>query len=412
MLPIKRLVLLICPVVLLVFCATACVRKTQIYPTPNINILPTEDVMPAPTFTKGEPFECWTAPASETSTSSKRTEGKLLLAFSIERSDGELNLFQFDLASRQYSLLATHIMPWVNYPVSTDGQYLWYLLDARPAPVAYVYYLANATTHQVPFPTGSVSNKGLVWSPDNLCLLLWRKSSAIAYRLIDGALQERVFPTTDFGLGNTVVPSANGHWWAWSCKKNVCLMSPDGQQIDHEGLHLPIRTDPSNPDPNTAYYNHSTMWWSPDSHTLAVIYSGHDWKYRDALRLVQIDEHGVTSFRDIVTINPEPIYDIRWSPDSSQLLIVYHSKRTDHYNLRTGQITPVLSPNGYPALVVSPAWSPTSQQIAFVTRDNRNLYIMNPDGTNESELPLLPQDMKGADMVAPDYRIIQVFWVP
>jgi WD40 repeat protein len=233
----------------------------------------------------------------------------------------------------------------------------------------------------------------------------------MAYHLIDGALQERSFPGIDFSPKYVVATSLDGRWLAWSCEKSVCLMNPDARATSPTKLALPLTVAPS-PDSNTAYYNPSMLWWSPDSQVLAVAYPGRDWQYRDALRLVVIDQNGVASFQDIVSGEEGGIGDLRWSPDSSQLLVVYLSGKTDLYNLQTGKLTPLPSPNGYPALAVAPAWSPTGKQIAFVAQDQRSLYIMNTDGTNITEIPPLPKDSEGAEALAPDYRIYQVFWVP
>jgi hypothetical protein len=41
-----------------------------------------------------------------------------------------------------------------------------------------------------------------------------------------------------------------------------------------------------------------------------------------------------------------------------------------------------------------------------------SLYIMNADGKNASPIPPLPQGAEGAEMVAPNYAIDQVYWVP
>jgi Tol biopolymer transport system component len=148
---------------------------------------------------------------------------------------------------------------------------------------------------------------------------------------------------------------------------------------------------------------------------MTIAYPGHDWQFQDALRLVHINEKGISSFQDIEFEEESRIYNLQWSPDGSQLLMLtaHHTSgySIDIYNLTTGKITTILNPNKI-AVTVSATWSPTDDQIASVTRDNRNLSVMNADGTNIFQIPPLPTDAKGAEMVAPHYIITEVYWVP
>ena len=112
------------------------------------------------------------------------------------------------------------------------------------------------------------------------------------------------------------------------------------------------------------------------------------------------------------------IVDRAWSPDSSRLIIlnsggqlIIEDLNTDKLTVDKITIVPIPDENHAEAT----AWSLNGKQIAVLTHDKQyksNLYIMNADGTNASLIPPLPQETEGAEMVAPDFRISHVFWVP
>jgi Tol biopolymer transport system component len=376
---------------------------------------PKEQVLSPPTLTMTETFECWTAAGSD---GAHKELGHLLVAYRIDRAD-LYNLYRFDFDARQYSLLVSAIQRYNNIksPVSPDGQHFWYsLYKASPGDVVFVYDLTDGTARQVPFPVPIDASATVVWSPNSQCLMAWNRNMAFVYRLSDGALQAESFAGMDFGLDSTVVTrSLDGRWWAWGCAKRICIINPsNGHQLAHEGLGLPIRSDP-----RSDYYNPSASWWSPDSHILAIAYPGYDWQFWDAVRLVYIDEGGVSSFQNIEFKEPTRIFDLEWSPDSSQLLMHtfhHHEDSLDVYDLATKKITTLPNPDGNAltdvAVWSSPAWSPDGKQIATVAHDNRSLYVMNADGTSASPIPSLPRDAEGADKLTPDRLIYHIFWIP
>jgi len=397
----KRLILMTCCTGVLVLTVAACIGNARVQPSANDFLLTAEAKLPAPTFTAGEPFNCWTVPAPKTAARDNHSKGKLLLVFSVIRED-LLSLYQFDLATQKYSLLASPIDALPESPISPDGNYLAYQRRTDPVGfIAYIYSFAESTTRQVPVLVGESGD----WSPDGRCLLIWRDQNiAFAYRLVDGALQKRSWPTESGQLIGEFSP--NGKWRAWSCEKSVCLIGPDGQRID-DSLHLPIATQP-----RSGYYNTSFIWWSPDSHMLAIVYPKYDWQYRDGLRLIHLDENGVSS-QDVAAQGQKKIDDVHWSPDSNELLIMYWPEESlNIFNLSTGKAIPLSSPNGYSSAVGSSGWSPDGKQIVFVAQDRHTAYTMNVDGTNIAPIPSLPPDAPGADALAPDFRIDRVLWVP
>ena len=286
----------------------------------------------------------------------------------------------------------------------------------------FAYELANDVHHQAPFPIEIESiREPVAWSPDGQCLFAWRGDTAFAYRLQDGALQARTFPGVDFGFVPRAV-SSDGRWWAWDCKtifkpfdpdeQNICLITPQGQRVDHGGLHLPVAREPG-----SGFSSWSVGSWSPDGRVLAIAYPGHRTDYQDSIRLIYLDEQGVVSFQDLDLKNRIPLHDVRWSPDSRRLAFLKQFEGVvDVYDLTTQHTTVLKSPEeGFSAKGL--AWSLDGKQLVMVVQDKAHkssdkLYLMNSDGTHISQLPTLPQDAAGIEMVAPHYFISEVYWVP
>lgn len=390
-------------------------------PVPTVFVIPEKDILPPPTLTMSETFECWITPGSGISTRQDGL-GQLLIAYSVDRSS-TLNLYRFDLASQKYSLLVSQIE---SYAPSPNGLNVWYsflaglqrTIQTPMQDVIFAHNLADDTRRQVPFPVLIDTIYGhVVWSPDSQCLFAWRDDTAFAYRLKDGALQSKTFPGANFGYNASAV-SLDGCWWAWDCEKgfhplnpneqHFCLMSPQGQRIDHDGLRLPVTSEQG-----SGFSTRSLGWWSPDSRVLAIAYPGYRFNYQDAIRLIHVDETGVSSFQDIELKERRIIQRLLWSPDSHQLLILDSADKLYIYHPETKEMTTVPTPDGN--YLKAAAWSPYGKQIAIVTEDKQykfSLYVMNADDTHASPIPPLPQEAKGAEMVAPSYRIDQVYWVP
>ncbi len=390
-------------------------NEPTLYPAPTPFEFPEKDILPPPTLTTIETFDCWTAPSSKTATR-QDDRGQLLVAYRIDPSTWASNLYRFDFTTQKYSLLVSQIEA---YAPSPDGLNIWYAFNTYKdgmQDVIFVHDLANNTRRQVPFPILIDSRYGhVVWSPDSQCLFAWRDDTAFAYRLKDGALQSKTFPGAKFGFNASAV-SPDGRWWAWDCKtswrpqdpneQNFCLMTPQGRRIDHDGLHLPVAREPK-----SGFSTRSLGWWSPDSRVLAIAYPGTLSSFQDAARLIQVDEKGVSSFQDIASLGV--LDDLLWSPDSRQLLIINNVARKLYiYNLATKETITVPTPDGN--YLEAAAWSPDGKQIAIVTMDKQykfGLYVMNADGTNASQIPPLPKEAEGAEMVTRNW-LSRIFWVP
>ena len=104
-----------------------------------------------------------------------------------------------------------------------------------------VYDLKSGAIQQVPFSGKiNIDREPIAWSPDGQCLIFWHDNLATAYRVADGALQQKAYPAQiNFSSTNEVAPSLDGHWWAWQCNTDICVMTPDGKQIHGDGLNLP-----------------------------------------------------------------------------------------------------------------------------------------------------------------------------
>ncbi|CAG0937739.1 hypothetical protein TFLX_06693 [Thermoflexales bacterium] len=388
-------------------------------PEPIASRFPAKELL-TPTLIMTETFDCWTASSPESSARQVGL-GQLLIAYDdVGASTWYSNLYHFNLATQKYSLLVSQIEV---HSLSPDALKIWYsLIKDSSGNSIFAYDLANDIHHQAPFPIPIESiNEQVTWSPDSQCLFAWRGDTAFAYRLQDGVLQAKTFPDVDFGF-NPRAASPDGHWWAWDCKtifhplnpneQNFCLITPQGQRVDHDGLHLPVAREP-----RSGFSSQSLGWWSPDSRVLAIAYPGHRTDYQDSIRLIYLDEQGVVSFQDLDFKAPIPLRDMQWSPDSRQLAFLKQFEGVvDVYDVATQQTTVLKSPEeGFSAKGF--AWSPDGKQLVMVLQDKESksrdkLYLMNSDGTLVSQIPTLPQDVEGAEMVAPHYLITDVYWVP
>ncbi|CAG0926895.1 hypothetical protein TFLX_00250 [Thermoflexales bacterium] len=386
-------------------------------PRPTVFKFPAKDLLPSPTLTTNETFDCWTAPNSKTS-ARQAGIGQLLIAYNAYGFSA--TLYRLNLTTQKYSLLVSQIEAYVP---SLDELKIWYsFFKDRPGDVIFAYDLVNNVHRQAPFPILIESRtEHVAWSPDSQCLFAWRGDTAFAYRLRDGALQAKTFPSVDFGFNPRAV-SPDGRWWAWDCKtifqplnlneQNFCLMTPQGQQVDHEGLHLLVARLSG-----SGFSSQSLGWWSPDGRVLAIAYPGHRTDYLDSIRLVYLDEQGVVSFQDLALKDSIPLRDVRWSPDNRQLAFLKQFEGVvDVYDLATQQTTVLKSPKeGFSAKGV--AWSPDGKQLVMVLQDKESksrdrLYLLKADGTNASQLSTLPQEAEGAETVIRYHHITDVYWVP
>jgi WD40 repeat protein len=345
-------------------------------------------------------FKCWTAPAAHPTIDTDVRPGHLLLAAGDQYDN--LAVYQFDFATSQYTRLLQGILqlpPSSLLPLSPDGQYLWYGVRERGnidahypsyTDTIHIYSLLDGKTRLVPFITpapytGRLQADGefIRWSPDSTCLILWVENTAIAYRLADGAIQQKVFP------GTYITSSPTGRLWIWNATPNIGFMrlisdTPTSIQLGQ------LKVD------DTLYDRLSMFHWSNDGQTLAIVYAlkGTPYIY-DRIRLVHFTNDQVDAYQDISVF----VTNLQWSPNNRYLLIAAGlDANSATYPFRevyrlfdqvTGNMTEFSSPLGYSSQTMQ-AWSPTSDQIAFVAADDHSLYVMNVNGTNEKPLPAIP----------------------
>ena len=337
-------------------------------------------------------FECWTAPQQLAPSQGGQRTGQLIVGYGVNS-----DLYRRDVSTTNYSLIDSDIG--VLPSVSPDGHRLWYAVSQGGADNAvFIYDLLNGSKLQAPIGNGAWN-----WSADSQCLIGWHLETATAYRLSDGATQQKVFldvPSIYEGT-QAVSPSPDGHWWAWPCpgKGGVCVSGLNGQRVYDQALNLPRDLDEDSQMP----YNRKLLRWSPKSDTLAFIYANRYYVADIHLRLVHFKENGGISYEDF----KQHVEDLRWSPDDSRLLIFdsYGNPRLKLYDMENRTIVDLPNAHGYSERT-TPAWSPNGEQIAFVGKDEESLYIMNIDGTDIYEVSPLPAG------ITKNRTIQYIFWTP
>lgn len=279
--------------VLMLSVLTGCAKVS---PTATSTDIPIS--VPDIVFSTDEAFECWTTPALPQPREKGATFDSLLVVIDSGPGKEYDDLYRFDFPTKRYMLLASGIS---NYeasgisPVSPDGQHIWYGVTdhSRHSDIIFVYNLTDGHIATLPL-FATLSSSAVGWSPDSQCLFLWQAETVTAYRLADGTLQQKSFPNVEFSH-TEVSLSPNGHWWAWSCVEmgDVCVMNLGRVQIKDPGLTVPFDQD------SGYYHRYGVIRWSPDGRILAFAYA-HDHRMNiDAIRLVYLDDEGVTSFDDI-----------------------------------------------------------------------------------------------------------------
>jgi hypothetical protein len=352
-------------------------------------------------------ISCWTKAASQVPTPVPSKSQRLLIAFGNRSNTLDLsNAYLLDLTSGQYSWLVSNIEDYGQSrpsPISPEGAYFWYGSFRGPSDAAIsIYSMTNGQNYPVAFPDHIyIPLSSIVWSPDGTCLLYWRGNTAFAYHLADNRIDKQTFEGIDFGV--EVSPSPDGHWWAWNCREGICLMDDTGQQVHHKALEIPIEGI------SGVGYKRGLLRWSPDSSRLAFTIASRDRLVPDTIRLVYLKENNILSYRDI----HEGADDLRWSLDGQQIFIVAYGSATNLaiYDVQTDKIKWIKLEQEF-STSVRPTWSADGKQIVFVADDNHSIFIMNSDGTGLSAIPSLPEKAEGAEKVAPNYRVIQVFWMP
>lgn len=130
--------------------------------------------------------------------------------------------------------------------------------------------------------------------------------------------------------------------------------------------------------------------WSPDGQRIVfrVVFSKTSNARGWVIYVVNADGTGITQLTATYTSGPPELRSqIGWSPDGRQIVFSSGGKI---YSMRAdeGRRAPrLLLANG-----VQPAWSPDGQSIAFVSwrSGNREIYVMNADGSGETRLTYNP----------------------
>lgn len=144
--------------------------------------------------------------------------------------------------------------------------------------------------------------------------------------------------------------------------------------------------------------------WSPNGRKIVFVrerYDPNDESYHSSIYKMNADGTKVerlTSGYDA--------FDPAWSPDGTK--IAFASNRDGNveiYVMNTkGNNVTKIGPKGYYAY--SPAWSPNGEQIAFSGYEEGNwqnkLYVMNPDGTDVSQVPSSYEEEAFAPDWSPD----------
>ena len=337
-------------------------------------------------FLQGPDFECWTAIKSESPKNLGLNQGRLLVGY--EYKPEWLNLYQFDLTDTTYTLVVSETDIYDNQilsPVSPNGQYLWYSRFQGPSNSSvFLYNLTDNSTRQifaqelVPSPGGVLS-----WSADGRCLFLRQLDYSIAYRLPDGVMQKK--PAYD-----PSELSASGQWRAWPCRRTICVTNLAGQRISDPRLNIPTERD-------------AFVWWSPTADVLALAYESSEFHYWDMVRIVELKEGKIVFSRDI---SAPALSGLRWSPTGDKLLIADGNGKTLLiYDRPTDTVRSVSSPGNYSHIFV-PVWSPNGEQIASISENYQNVYIMSAHGTNPFTIPALHTGTSDS------WPIRSIFWMP
>jgi hypothetical protein len=265
---------------------------------------PSPTLVPAVTFTSGQDFGCWHNPAPAHS----------LAAFSPEQGhlliEAYRTLYNFDLATQNPEILM-HVPDGFLGDVSPDGRYIWYGFIHKENVLTFMYDRVERESIQVPLYPGRLGPNELVipdtaWSADSTCLInsmISQLNRVVAYRMSDGAMQQKTLSLPNKLLSINLSP--DGRWWAGDCVDQVCVADFEGSQIDHEGLHPPVREYPMI----------GLMRWSPNVRWLAFAYddpAGYGTEgHLNSVRVVEFGAQGVVGFTTLVGVL---IQDLQWAP--------------------------------------------------------------------------------------------------
>ncbi|HEX8474972.1 MAG TPA: Calx-beta domain-containing protein [Pyrinomonadaceae bacterium] len=163
----------------------------------------------------------------------------------------------------------------------------------------------------------------------------------------------------------------------------VKCLGPDLYVIDADGGNETRLTDDGEKGGGSA-----SPTWSPDGTRIAFT------TYRTGnSEIFSMNADG--SNQTAITNNPDTEFDPNWSPDGTRIVFANISNNGDYniYSMNTdGSARTNLTNNTSTDFYSRPVWSPDGTRIVFeralqgVETENRDLFVMNADGTNETRL--------------------------
>lgn len=245
---------------------------------------------------------------------------------------------------------------------------------------------AQNNTHKILYLSSSCNNIGL----DSLSLKICDTNFQTSKTVINN-----VFETVTLSHAKNKIAYLKPYRQAWS--NEICITDIDG---GNNNVVYNYNPNISVTKSTHGYFNLTTPVWSPDDSKLVFIKSKIDYRVdlSDLVKQFICILNLKTNTIDSIKTN-EHIYSIYWANDSAHLLYLKDSYAkkyiTGYFNSR-GQYYRLFSLNlttkEEKALTDSTMnyvyfeTSPKSNKILFTAYPQRQLYIMNIDGTNKKQL--------------------------